>query len=99
MTLFPLVSNDSPETGKCEKDMLPEMACEFTSSCDLIFGLLNCNLLQDIIDVDLKICTLWGIYTYKKDRSSQVGKYSPLGNQGYTFPSLQKEMMEFLRQR
>ena len=38
------------------KYMLPEMACKLTSNFDLIFGILNCNLLKDNIDVDLKIC-------------------------------------------
>ena len=68
--------------------MLPEMACEFTPNCDLIFGILNCNLQKDTIDVYLKIHTLWGIYTYKKDRSSQVSKYNPWGNELTPFPSL-----------
>ena len=66
---------------------------------DLIFGILYCNLQKDTIDVDLKICTLQGIYTYKKDRSSQVSKYSPWGTEVTPFPSLQKKMIEYLRQR
>ena len=79
--------------------MLPEMACKLTPDCDLIFGILNCNLLKDTIDVDLRVHTLWGIYTYKKDRHPQVSKYSPWGTKIKPFPSLQKKMTEFLRQR
>ena len=35
------------------------MACEPSTHCDLIFGILSCNLWEDTIDVDLKVCTLW----------------------------------------
>ena len=50
------------------------MASEITPTCDLIFGYLRCNLLKDTIDIDLKVHTLRGIHTYKKDLSSQVNK-------------------------
>ena len=79
--------------------MLPEMSCELTHNCDLIFGILNTNLPKDTIDVFLKVHTLLGIYIYKKDRSTQVSKYSPLGSEVKPFPSLQKKITEFLRQR
>ena len=46
--------------------MLPEMASEITPTCDLIFGILKCNLPKDTIDVDMKIHTLRGFHTYKK---------------------------------
>ena len=57
--------------------MLPEMVSEIKPTCNLIFGILKCNLLKDTIVVDLKNCTLRGIHIYKKDRSSQVNKYIP----------------------
>ena len=58
---------------------------------------LRCSLPKDIIDIDLQIHTLRGIHTYKKDRSSQVNKYSPWGTEITPFPSLKKKMMEFMR--
>ena len=60
--------------------MLQEMVCEFTTDCDLTFGALNCNLPKNTIGVGLMTHTLWGIYNYKKDRRSQVSKYSPWAN-------------------
>ena len=41
--------------------------------------------------MDLKVHTLWGIHTYKKDRSTQVIKSSPWGAEVKPFPSLQKK--------
>ena len=67
--------------------MPPEMACKLSANYDLIFGILSCNLLKDTIDVDLKVHTLKGIYTYKKDRNNQVSKYSPWGTEVKPFPS------------
>ena len=39
------------------------MACELAANCDLIFGILTCNLLEITIDMDPKVHTLWG-YTH-----------------------------------
>ena len=75
------------------------MACKLLAVCDLIFDILNCNLTEDTIYVDLKVCTLWEVHTYKKDRSTWVSKHSPWGTEVKPFPSLQKKMEEFLRQR
>ena len=77
MTWFPLVANYSPKTAYILKDILPERACKLSTQCDLIFGILRCTLPEDTIDVDQKVCTLYGIHTYKKDRSTHVIKCSP----------------------
>ena len=97
MTWFPLLTNDSPETAYILNDILPEMACKLSADCDLTFGILSCNFLEDTIDVDLKIYTLQGIHTFKKDWNTQVIKCSPWGMDVKLFPSLQKKMVEFLR--
>ena len=81
------------------EDVLPEMACEVLTQCNLIFGILRCTLPQDTIDVDLKVCSLQGIHTYKKDRSIQVIKCSPCGANVQLFQILQKKMAEFMKHR
>ena len=77
--------------------MLPEMTWEFTPNCDLIFGILNCNLPKDSIDMDLKIHTLWDIAYPQKDRCSQVSKYNLWGTKVTSFLSLQMKVKEFQR--
>ena len=47
-------------------DMLPEMASNITPTCNLIFGILKCNLPKDLIDVDLKIHTFRGTLPTRK---------------------------------
>ena len=75
------------------------MACELPANCDLIFGILSCNLPEDTVDVDLKVCTLWWIHTYKKDRSTEVSKCIPWRTEVKPFPSLLKKMAENFRCR
>ena len=75
------------------------MACKLSANYNLIFVILSCNLLEDNTDVDLKVHTLWGIHTYKKDRGTQVIKCSPWGTEVKPFLSLQKKMAEFLSHR
>ena len=76
--------------------MLTEMASKITPNCNVILGVLKCNLPKDTIDVDLKICTLQGIHTYKQDKSSQGNKYSPEGTEITPFLSLRKKIMEYV---
>ena len=75
------------------------MACKRAANYDLIFGILTCNLSEDTIDLDMKVHTLWGIHTCKKDRSTQVIKCSPWGTEVKPFPSLQGKVKEYLRHR
>ena len=75
------------------------MACKLSANCDLIFCILSCNLPENTIDMGLKVCTLQGIHMYKKDRSTQILKCSPWETKVKPFPSLQKKMTEYLRQR
>ena len=62
------------------KDILPEMACELLMQCDLVFGILECTLPEDTIDVDLKVCTLWEFMPTEKTevhKSSNVAHGEP----------------------
>ena len=75
------------------------MACKLSAYCSLIFGILRCILPEDTIDLDLKACYLQGLHTYKKYRITQVIKCIPCIIEFKPFPSLQKKMAEFLRNR
>ena len=68
-------------------------------ACDLICGILSCTLPEVTINVDLKVLTLWGIHTYKKDRSTQVIKCRPWVTKAQAFPSIHKKIVEFMRCR
>ena len=75
------------------------MACKLAANCDLIFGILTSILLGGHYRSGSEGQFLWGIHMYKKDRSTQAVKCSPWGTEVKPFPSLQKKMTEYLRQR
>ena len=72
------------------------MACELLTKCDLFYGFLKYAFAEDTIDVDLKVHTLKGIHTFKKDYKSQATKCSPLGTGVQPYPSLKKKMVQFM---
>ena len=53
---------------KClkEKFNITEMARELSPICDFIFGLIRTCLLRDMVDIDLTIQMVKGIYMYKE---------------------------------
>ena len=73
------------------------MACELSMQCDLVFRFLKCVLPEDTIDVDLKVCTLKGIHTFRKDYKSQMTKCSPWRTKVQPYTSLKKKMVEFMQ--
>ena len=75
------------------------MAHELSTQCDLVFGFLKCAFTEDRIDVDLKVCTLEGIHTFRNDYKSQMTKCSSWGTQVQPYPSLKKEMTKFMRHK
>ena len=46
------------------------MAREISPICDFIFGSVRTSLLTDMVDVDLTIWKVKGIYMYRKDHTT-----------------------------
>ena len=47
------------------------MKCDLAINFDLIYVFLKCSILIDTIEVDLKVSSIIGIYTYKRGYRSQ----------------------------
>ena len=75
------------------------MACKLLMQCNLVFGILNCKLPEDTIDVVLKVHTLRRIHTFRRDRTTQIIKCSPWEAKVQPYPSLKKKMVEFMWHR
>ena len=75
------------------------MACNLAANCTFLFGFFSCTFLEDTIDMDLMVHTLWGIHTFRKDSNTQVIKCSPCVTEVKPFPSLHRKMTEYLRHR
>ena len=72
------------------------MACEHTIQCDLAYGVMKCGLPEDTVDVDLKVCTLKGIHTFKRHYKSQKFRVQSMGSQRKPYPGLCRKMVEFM---
>ena len=75
------------------------MTCELSMQCDLVYRFLKCALPEDTTDMDLKVHTLKGIHTFKKDYKSQTSKCRLWGVEVQPYPSLKKKVVKFLCQR
>ena len=53
------------------------MAREISPMCDFIFGSIRTSLLIDMVDMDLTIHTVEGIYTYRKNHTAQSTIFTP----------------------
>ena len=58
------------------KIYITDMAREISPVCDIIFGSIRTSLLTDMVDVDLTIQTVKGIYMYRKDHTTESIIYS-----------------------
>ena len=53
------------------------MPREISSTCDFIFRSIRTSFLTDTVDEDLTIRTVKGIYTYRKDHTTESTIFTP----------------------
>ena len=105
MTWFSLESdrqNTIPEKNLSNhicKNTIPEMASQISPTCDFVFGFLQCNLPEDTIDIDLKVCTIRGIYIYKEDCNTCTNKFRSWEIHVTLLKPLKEKMAKFMRQK
>ena len=75
------------------------MACDLIPQCNLLHRLFHCDLLEDTIDVKITVWTLKDIHTFRKDQSSWSSVCSPWGSCIKPFPSLQRKMEAYMKER
>ena len=70
------------------------MAREISPICNFIFGSI-CTGLTDMVDVELMIRMIKGIYMYRKDHMAESMVFSPWSRTIIPFPSLCKKTQAF----
>ena len=71
------------------------MAREISPVCDFIFWLIRTSLLTDMVDMDLTVRTVKGIYTYKKDHTMESTVFTLWSKKIIPFPSLIQKTQAF----
>ena len=71
------------------------MAREISLICDFLFRLIRTSLPMDMLDVDLTIQAVKGIYTYRKDHTTEFMICTPWSKKVILFPSLRQKTQAF----
>ena len=71
------------------------MAREISLVCYFTFGSIRTSLLTDMVDVELTIRMVKGIYTYRKDHMAKSTVFSPWSRTVIPFPSLHRKIQAF----
>ena len=71
------------------------MAIEISPVYDFIFGSIRTSLLTDMVDIDLTILTVKGIYMYRKDHTVESIIFTLWSKKVIPFPSLRWKIQAF----
>ena len=71
------------------------MACETSPICNFLFGSLRMTLPTDMVDVDLTIQMVKGIYMYRRDHTLESAIFTPWSKKVTPFPSLRCKIQAY----
>ena len=71
------------------------MAREINLVCDFFFSFMHTNLPSDMVDVELTIRMVQGIYIYCKDHTAESTIFTPWSKSVTPFPFLRKKIKAF----
>ena len=71
------------------------MAREINLVCDFLFGFMCTNLFTDMVDVELTIMMVQGIYIYHKDHMAESTIFTLWSKSVTPFPSLRSKVKAF----
>ena len=74
------------------------MACDLDPQCIFLYGYFTHNLPEDTIDVEVTVCTLKRICTFRKYHNTKTSTCSPWGTLVRTFPSLRRKMKDYIEE-
>ena len=73
-----------------------QVPCILKPEFNFLQGYFRCLLLLDTVDVEVKVKTMRGIYTFRRDRTTQVISCKPWSTRLCPYPSLIRKMKAYL---
>ena len=73
-----------------------QMACVLKPECKFLHGYCRCLLPVETVDIKVKIKTMRGIHTFRRDRTTQVISCNPRSTRLCPYPSLIRKMRKYL---
>ena len=71
------------------------MACILQLKCNFLHGFFRCHLAVEMVDVEVKITSMQGTHTFRRDRTCQIIKYNPWSTRLHPHPTLIKKMRSY----
>ena len=75
------------------------MATQVNAICDFVLCYLKCDLLEDTVDVEVRIKTFRGTHTFKEDREYGTLNFRPRGSQVKPFEELKVRLSRYMKRR
>ena len=72
------------------------MTCILQPKHNILHGFFRCCLPVEMVDVEVKITSMQGILTSRRDRTSQIIKCNPWNTRLHPHPTLIKKMRTYL---
>ena len=72
------------------------MACSLQPECNFLHSFFRCKLLVEVVDVEVKITSMQGMYIFRRDQTTQLIKRTPWSTRLCPHPTITKKMKTFL---
>ena len=72
------------------------MACLLQAECNFLHGYFRCQLLVEVVDMEVKITSMQGTHIFQRDRTTQLIKCTPWNTRLCPHPTIIKKMKTFL---
>ena len=72
------------------------MTCSLQPECNFLHWYFRCQLLVEVVDIDLKITSRQGMHIFQRDKTTQLIKCTPWNTRICSHPTIIKKMKTFL---
>ena len=72
------------------------MACILQPECNFLHGFFRCHLPVEMVDVEVRIKSMQGTHTFRRDRTCQAIKCNPWSTRLHPHPTIIKKMKTYL---
>ena len=78
------------------RKLIFQMACILCPECNFLHRCFRCQLPEEIVDMEVKVKTIQGIHTFRRDRKSQVIRCNPWSTKLCPYPFTIQKMKTYL---
>ena len=73
------------------------MACILQPECNFLHGIFRCHLSVETVDVEVRITSMQGTHTFRRDRTCQIIKCNLWSTRLCSHPTIIKKMKTYLK--